>query len=48
MFGCVHDPGMALFLANTATEMEAGAGPLEWTAFGATLLLAILALALPA
>lgn len=48
MFSCIHDPGMALFLAETPIGEDGCPGPLEWTAFTATLLLAVLALSVPA
>lgn len=45
MFSCTHDPGMALFLAETATQDLPAPGPLEWMALGATVLMAVFALA---
>ena len=48
MFSCIHDPGLALFLAETPIGENSRAGPLEWTAFAATLLLAVMALSVPA
>lgn len=48
MFSCIHDPGMALFLAETPIGENSRPGPLEWTAFAATLLLAVIALSVPA
>lgn len=48
MFSCIHDPGMAFFLAETPIGEDGRPGPLEWTAFTATLLLAVLALSVPA
>lgn len=48
MFCCIHDPGMALFLSESPVGTEPEAGPLEWIAFGATLLLAVIALSVPA
>lgn len=48
MFSCIHDPGMALFLAENPLGAEPEAGPLEWTAFVSTLLLAVIALTVPA
>jgi hypothetical protein len=48
MFCCIHDPGMALFLAETRPEDGSNPGPLEWTAFAATVLLAAVALSVPA
>lgn len=47
-FCCTHDPGMALFLAETPDGEGRRPGPMEWTAFAATLLLAALALTVPA
>lgn len=48
MFCCIHDPGMALFLAETRGDESDGPGPLEWTALVATVLLAGMALIVPA
>lgn len=48
MFCCFHDPGLALFLSETTDEEGARVGPLEWTAFASTLILAVLALGVPA
>lgn len=48
MFCCLHDPGLAFFLSETPRQEEAGAGPLEWTAFALTLILAVLAFGVPA
>lgn len=44
MFTCIHDPGFALFLAETRSEDAAPTGPIEWAAFAGTLLLAALSL----
>jgi|GEM_PF-3689856 len=48
MFTCIHDPGLALFLAETPTGEKGRPGPAEWAAFAATLLLAVVALSVPA
>lgn len=48
MFTCIHDPGLALFFAETPMGKDSRPGPAEWMAFAATLLLAVVALAVPA
>jgi len=48
MFCCIHDPGMALFLAETPLGEDRRTGVPEWTAFTAILLLAVIALSVPA
>jgi hypothetical protein len=48
MFNCLHDPGLSLFLAETPIGENSRPGPAGWTAFAATLLLAVVALAVPA
>lgn len=48
MFTCIHDPGLALFLAETPIAENSRPGPAEWTAFAATLLLAVVALSVSA
>ena len=48
MFCCIHDPGMALFLAEATEGQDTRPGALEWTAVAATLLLAVVALTVPA
>lgn len=48
MFCCIHDPGMALFLAETTDGEASRPGLLEWTSLAATLLLAVVALSVPA
>jgi hypothetical protein len=48
MYCCMHDPGMALFLAETAICEDGQPGPAGWTAFAATLVFAIVALTVPA
>jgi len=45
---CAHDPGLALFLAESSRRGDAGVGPLAWMAFAATLILAVFALGVPA
>lgn len=47
MFSCAHDPGLALFLAETAPDDLPAPGPLEWTALAASVLVAIIALTVP-
>lgn len=47
MFCCAHDPGMAFFLAETTPSEPRTVGPLEWTAFAATILLALIVFAVP-
>ena len=48
MFTCIHDPGLALFLAETPIAENRRPGPAEWTAFAATLLLAMVTLCVSA
>lgn len=48
MFTCIPDPGLALFLAETPIGEDSRPGPAGWTAFAATLLLAVIALSVPA
>lgn len=48
MYCCIHDPGMAIFLAESPIGEDGGPGLIEWTAFVAVLLLAVIALAIPA
>jgi hypothetical protein len=48
MFGCIHDPGLALFLSETPVGEDDRPSPLEWTAIAATLLLAFVAVSIPA
>lgn len=48
MFGCIHDPGLALFLAEGQGDDPAPPGPLEWMALSATILIALAALVVPA
>lgn len=45
MFTCIHDPGLALFLAETPFG-KARPGLLEWAALGGTVLMAAMALGL--
>lgn len=44
MFTCIHDPGLALYLAETNFGSETKTVPLEWAAFTGTILLALTAL----
>ncbi len=48
MFNCAHDPGLAVFLSETAAEDLPTPGPLEWAAVAGTVVFALLALALSA
>lgn len=48
MYCCIHDPGLALFLAETPIGKDGHPGPLGWAAFAATLLFAVAALSVPA
>ena len=48
MFCCIHDPGMSLYRAETRADDETAPGALGWIALGGTVLLAALALAIPA
>ena len=48
MYCCIHDPGMAIFLAESTVAEDGSPGLLEWTAFVAVLLVAVVALAVPA
>lgn len=48
MFCCIHDPGMALFLAETPIGDDSRPGILGWIALAVTLLIAIIALTVPA
>ncbi len=44
---CAHDPGLALFLAESGDDLPKP-GVLEWGALGGTLCMAVLALLIPA
>ncbi|MBC2835061.1 hypothetical protein [Paragemmobacter straminiformis] len=44
---CAHDPGLAVFLAETAPDDSRAPGRLEWAAFSVTALLALLVLCVP-
>ncbi len=48
MYCCMHDPGMALFLAETPIGEDGRPGPLGWSAFAAILVFAVAALSVPA
>lgn len=44
MFGCIHDPGLALFLSETPSGTAKGRDALEWVTLATALLLATTAM----
>jgi hypothetical protein len=48
MYYCIHDPGLAIFLAESSVAEDGEPGLMEWTALVAVLVVAVVALAVPA